>query len=250
MTGIAPPEALIRSPETELIRPRERNETVPTKVSSAIMQGLAIRPDDRIRTIPELSSRLLPSKAPTGGDAPTVAIPAIPSGNTEKAVLLMRRGIRIILSAIRLHRVAMPPDAAAGEPPRTQRTTGSRPAVSRDSVRLPSSVISSSAVRNNAMRLPAPVQRNQRPVQANHVSAKEMEKKKERNVVLTAMFVTLPILLIILIFTFWILFGERAATRIPIKTISFLPTVLEQMILLPARFWQLYPSCQLLFLLF
>ena len=52
VTGIAPPEALIRSPETELIRPRERNETVPTRVSSAILQGLAIRPDDRIRTIP------------------------------------------------------------------------------------------------------------------------------------------------------------------------------------------------------
>ena len=214
VTGIAPPEALIRSPETELIRPRERNETVPTKVSSAIMQGLAIRPDDRIRTIPELSSRLLPSKAPTGGDAPTVAIPAIPSGNTEKS--RPSDAPRYPDNPVR-HTPAQGGDASrrsGGEPPRTQRTTGSRPAVQSGQRQAPQQ-------RNQQQRSPQqrnapaqrPVQRNQRPVQANHVSAKEMEKKKERNVVLTAMFVTLPILLIILIFTFWILFGGKNSNK-------------------------------------
>ncbi len=216
VTGIAPPEALIRSPETGLIRPRERNETVPTKVSSAILQGLSIRPDDRIRTIPELSSRLLPSKAVAGGDAPTVAIPAIPSGTAEKA-----------------HTDAQPryPDtpvrhtpAQSGEPPRTQRNTGSRPAVngqrsaSQQRNNMPGNMPAqrgNAQQRGNAPQRSGNIQqqRSQRPVQGNHVSAKEAEKKKERNVVLTAMFVTLPILLIILIFTFWFLFGGKDSNK-------------------------------------
>ncbi len=215
VTGIAPPEALIRSPETELIRPRERNETVPTKVSSAIMQGLAIRPDDRIRTIPELSSRLLPSKAPTGGDAPTVAIPAIPSGNAEK--IRPSDAPRYPDNPVR-HTPAQGGDASrrsGGEPPRTQRTTGSRPAVQSGQRQAPQQRNNNQQRSPQQRNAPAqrPVQRNQRPVQANHVSAKEMEKKKERNVVLTAMFVTLPILLIILIFTFWILFGGKNSNK-------------------------------------
>ena len=74
VTGLNPPEALIRSPETELIRPRERNETVPTRVSQAIMQGLALRPEDRIHTIPELVSSLNTVKTGTPSEAPTIAI--------------------------------------------------------------------------------------------------------------------------------------------------------------------------------
>lgn len=186
VTGIAPPEALIRSPENELIRPRERNETVPTRVSNAIMQGLALRPDDRIRTIQELLPRLIINKAPAGSDAPTVAIPAIPAQ----------------------------PRRTPEDQPRYPENPARRPASSADPNRQPprngQPVRSGNPPRNGNGQARPP--QNQRPQQSRppqQRKAPRQEEKQGRSVVLTTMLITLPILLLILIFTFWSLFGDR-----------------------------------------
>lgn len=75
VTGQCPPEALIRSAARELPPPRERNETVPPRVSLAILQGLSLRPEDRIRTLSDLTGRIA-GPFQSGGDSPTIAIPA------------------------------------------------------------------------------------------------------------------------------------------------------------------------------
>lgn len=188
VTGIAPPEALIRSPETELIRPRERNETVPTRVSNAIMQGLALRPDDRIRTIQEFLPRLIVNKAPAGSEAPTVAISAIPAQ----------------------------PRRTPEDQPRYPENSNRRPVSSADPNRQPSRngqpARSGNPPRNGSVQPRAPqnqrVQQS-RPPQQPQRKAPRQEEKKERNIVLTTMMITLPILILILIFTFWFLFGDR-----------------------------------------
>jgi serine/threonine-protein kinase len=187
VTGIAPPEALIRSPENELIRPRERNETVPTRVSNAIMQGLALRPDDRIHTIQELTPRLVVNKAPSGSDAPTVAIPAIPT----------------------------PPRRTADDQPRypenSRKPSGSEPKRTAEPQRpnLRSTVPKNSARPNQAPRTQQrPVQKQQTPPRK-----KQEEEKSGRSIMMTTMLITLPILLLILIFTFWFLFGNRSKTE-------------------------------------
>ena len=193
VTGIAPPEALIRTPETEIIRPRERNETVPVKVSAAIMQGLSLRPGDRIRTISELSTRLLPAKA-APADAPTVAIPAVSPSHTGAT-----------------HPCT--PHPQPNHPRQDSRSypdsrAHAAPSQSRPQQRPP---------QNHPAQRPAQRPPQNRPVQQTRVPnpraeqrmEQEAENKKERSVVLKAMLVTLPILLVILIFTFWFLFGGK-----------------------------------------
>ncbi len=198
VTGITPPEALIRTPETELIRPRERNETVPPKVSAAIMQGLSLRPGDRIRTIAELTARLLPAKS-APADAPTVAIPAVSAENAPRHT----------------GSGAVPPTVRGGSarPPRTS------PQARPEYISEPRS--ESRPVQRQPQRPPQqrPAGGSPRPQQSRantHVNPREeqriqqeAENRKERSVVLKAMMITLPILLVILIFTFWFLFGNK-----------------------------------------
>ena len=76
VTAQAPPEALIRSNSRPLLPPRERNETVPPRVSQAIMQGLSLSTTDRIQNIEELLAKIGGpfQKDAIGSDAPTVSV--------------------------------------------------------------------------------------------------------------------------------------------------------------------------------
>ena len=193
VTGLNPPEALIRSPETELIRPRERNETVPTRVSQAIMQGLALRPEDRIHTIPELVSSLNTVKTGTPSEAPTIAITGENLHET---------------SPRRPPEQRRPATPERREPPRQQRPAGSHPpAQQRPQGQRPPQQ------RPQGQRPQG--QPNRQPVQQKAAQArgKAEEKKSGQNIILKTMLITLPILLVILIFTFWFLFGNREQTE-------------------------------------
>lgn len=143
-TAQCPPEALIRSAASELPSPRERNETIPPRVSLAILQGLALRPEDRIRTLNELLARI-GGPFQSGGDSPTISIPA-----------------------------ARPTDT--GSRPAVKTATSSRPAV--------------------------------KPRQMPEKS-KVVQGTSDRRLLINSMLISLPILMAILIFTFWYLFGNR-----------------------------------------
>lgn len=58
VTAQSPPEALIRSNSRPLPSPRERNETVPPRVSQAILQGLSLSTTERIQSIEELLAKI------------------------------------------------------------------------------------------------------------------------------------------------------------------------------------------------
>ncbi|MEG2597835.1 MAG: PASTA domain-containing protein, partial [Oscillospiraceae bacterium] len=88
VTAQPPTEALVRSTSKPLMSPRERNETVPPRVSQAIMQGLSLSTTDRIQNIGELLKRIggpFQSTA-AGNDAPTVSIASM---KAQSAVLRM-----------------------------------------------------------------------------------------------------------------------------------------------------------------
>lgn len=197
VTGLNPPEALIRSPETELVRPRERNETVPTRVSQAIMQGLAIRPEDRIHTIPELVNRLNTVKTGTPSDAPTVAIPPVTGEINHEAPRRPAENRR-------------PVQGERREPVRQQRpqqnhnSSQQRPPQQRVQQQRPQQRPQNHSEQNRSNGRQVPVQ------QVQQGRGRTEEKKGGRNIVLTTMMITLPILLVILIFTFWFLFGGRS----------------------------------------
>lgn len=58
LTGQRPPEALVRSPEKQLMSPRERNETVPPYVSEAILKGLSVDSQKRMQDMDALAASL------------------------------------------------------------------------------------------------------------------------------------------------------------------------------------------------
>lgn len=139
VTAAAPPEALIRSNSRPLLPPRERNETVPPRVSQAIIQGLSLSTTERIQNVEELLAKIGGpfQKGAVGSDAPTVS---------------MR---------------AQPPS------------------------RRPTSTLAT----------------------VSYGSERKQEEKEEKDggnkrLILWSMGITLPILLVILIFTFWFLFGK------------------------------------------
>lgn len=140
VTAGAPPEALIRSNSRPLLPPRDRNETVPPRVSQAIMQGLSLSTTERIQNVEELLAKIGGpfKKGAVGNDAPTVSMQA-----------------------------QMP------------------------SPRLPTSSLPRIPVENAAKQ--------------QEKEGKEMGNKR---LILWSMGITLPILLVILIFTFWFLFGK------------------------------------------
>ncbi|MBC8558851.1 protein kinase domain-containing protein [Fumia xinanensis] len=139
VTAAAPPEALIRSNSRPLLPPRERNETVPPRVSQAIIQGLSLSTTERIQNVEELLAKIGGpfQKGAVGSDAPTVSMRA--------------------------------------QPP-SRRPTSTLP------------------------RIPMEAERKQ--------EEKEEKDGGNKRLILWSMGITLPILLVILIFTFWFLFGK------------------------------------------
>lgn len=160
VTGRCPPEALIRS-SRELAPPRECNETVSPRISLAILQGLSLSIDDRIRTLSDLLARISGS-AQTGGDSPTMPIqtPRIPAGPAPKS-------------------------SSRTAPAQTQ----VMPAVKVTTAKASSS------------------QTKFRP--------KTIRGTSDRRLLLNSMLITLPVLIVILIITFWYLFGDRAKEETP-----------------------------------
>ena len=169
MTGQCPPEALIRS-SRELPPPRECNETVSPRVSLAILQGLSLSPDDRIRTLGDLIGRIGVS-AQSGGESPTIAIPAARS-------------------------VSSP--SAPKQPSHTASAHTQTIPVSRTTTVKASSAASK------------PVKKKGNTVQGT----------SDRRLLINSMLITLPILLLILIFTFWYLFGDKAGKDTSSETAS------------------------------
>lgn len=139
VTAAAPPEALIRSNSRPLLPPRERNETVPPRVSQAIIQGLSLSTTERIQNVEELLAKIGGpfQKGAVGSDAPTVSMRA--------------------------------------QPP-SRRPTSTLPRISMEAERKQ--------------------------------EEKEEKDGGNKRLILWSMGITLPILLVILIFTFWFLFGK------------------------------------------
>lgn len=156
VTAQAPPEALIRSNSRPLLPPRERNETVPPRVSQAIMQGLSLSTTDRIQNIEELLAKIGGpfQKGAIGSDAPTVSV-------------------------------------------RTQTPLSRRPTST-----LP--------------RIPVEAERKQ-----------EEKDSGNKRLILWSMGITLPILLVILIFTFWFLFGKDRQKQPEEDTTSIVDSLSE-----------------------
>ena len=146
VTGGCPPEALIRSAARELPPPRELNETVPPRVSLAILQGLSLQPENRIQSLRDLAARVGGSESGAGGDSPTISMPA-------------------------------------AKQPVPEKQTAVRPQPPKRTVRA------------------EPVREERRP--------RLVQGTSDRRLLFTSMLVTLPILLLILIFTFWYLFGNK-----------------------------------------
>ena len=65
LTGCIPTEAIARN-GTSLMEPMMINRNIPANISSVIMAGLNISPEDRVRTITEFVDRLFtqPSRLP------------------------------------------------------------------------------------------------------------------------------------------------------------------------------------------
>ena len=58
LTGTVPPEAHGRTNNDRIIEPIRINQSIPVQVSEVIMQGLAVRGENRIQTVTELVTRL------------------------------------------------------------------------------------------------------------------------------------------------------------------------------------------------
>lgn len=159
VTAQTPPEALIRSNSRPLLPPRDRNETVPPRVSQAIMQGLSLSTTERIQNIEELLAKIGGpfQQGLVGNDAPTVSM-----------------------------RAQMPPS------------------------RLPTSTLP---------RIPVETERQQ--------EEKEEKDSSNKRLVLWSMGITLPILLVILIFTFWFLFGKDRHKQPEEDTTSIVDSLFE-----------------------
>lgn len=159
VTAQAPPEALIRSNSRPLTPPRERNETVPPRVSQAMMQGLSLSTTERIQNIEELLAKIggpFP-KGAVGNDAPTVSMQAQVSPS---------------------------------------------------------------------MRSTAPLTRI--PLESERKKGKKEEKDGgNKRLILWSMGITLPILLVILIFTFWFLFGKNRQAQPEEDTTSIVDSLSE-----------------------
>ena len=83
LTGQRPPEALVRSPEKQLMPPRERNETVPPYISEAILKGLSVDSQKRMQDMDALAASL--TGIPTAQEQePAAAEPEKPAHPTVR----------------------------------------------------------------------------------------------------------------------------------------------------------------------
>ncbi len=159
VTAQAPPEALIRSNSRPLTPPRERNETVPPRISQAIMQGLSLSTTERIQNIEELLAKIggpFP-KGTVSNDAPTVSMRA--------------------------------------QVPLSRQSSSTLPRI---------------------------------PVESERDKGKKEEKDgSNKRLILWSMGITLPILLVILIFTFWFLFGKNRQAQPEEDTTSIVDSLSE-----------------------
>lgn len=165
VTGQCPPEALVRSSVRELSPPRECNETVPPRISLAILQGLSISTNDRIRTLSDLVGRI---SAPVQSGGDTITIPT-----AKPAASGIGRG-------------------------------ASRPISAAQTQTIPVSRITT--------------------VKASDSTTKKrgstVHGTSDRRLLINSMLITLPILLLVLIFTFWYLFGDRRDKNGPSENVS------------------------------
>ncbi len=153
LTAQRPPEALIRSEEKQLMPPRERNETVPSFVSEAILKGLALDSQKRIPDMDTLLAALtgIPVAAEQSASHPQAEQPVkphpapAPHKGEDKTAYYRPAAI---------HKTAVEPAAL-------------------DSVR----------------------------------EGRAAERRRTRKLVMNSMLVALPVLLLALIATFWMLFG-------------------------------------------
>lgn len=177
VTGSCPPEALIRSAAKELPPPRELNETVPPRVSLAILQGLSLQPENRIQSLGDLAARVSGGES---GESPTISMPAARQTSSEKQ-----------------------PAVRPQPPKKAVRAEQDREGHERRSPEKRSSEEHGPKGHRPEDRSP----KEHRPVVSAH--PRVVQGTSDRRLLITSMLVTLPILLLILIFTFWYLFGNK-----------------------------------------
>lgn len=163
VTGQRPPEALIRSPEKQLMPPRERNETVPPYVSEALLKGLSLDSQQRIPDMDALIGSL------TGIP---VAAEQVPSSEPS----------------VQPQPVYRP--SYKKKTSQEEKTAYYHPAPSHKPVKTPP---------------PEPEEEEQLPEEDGRAA----ERRRTRKLVMNSMLIALPILLLALILTFWLLFGGR-----------------------------------------
>ncbi|WP_347258139.1 serine/threonine-protein kinase [Methylocaldum sp.] len=88
VTGVKPQEAISRYKKDEMVPPHQRIPSITTRFSQAVMMALAVDPERRPQTIPELRAMLMPPVPANGpGQSESTAVPRKPmppsSGRTR-----------------------------------------------------------------------------------------------------------------------------------------------------------------------